>query len=61
MKYNSIVKCTHHKLHKGMINFSIIAKDKIYLHFFKKKKKKPKDFKNALLSSITPASATGSF
>lgn len=39
MKYNSIVKCTHHKLHKGMINFSIIAKDKIYLHFFKKKKK----------------------
>lgn len=44
MKYNSIVKCTHHKLHKDMINFSIIAKDKIYLHFLKKKQT-PKDLK----------------
>lgn len=31
-----------------MINFSIIAKDKIYLHFFKKKN--PKDFKKKSLT-----------
>lgn len=34
-----------------MINFSIIAKDKIYLHFLKKN---PKDLKKTLIIHLKP-------